>query len=94
MNCTGLWKLLNYNLNRLCYILFRYGSQAGLLTENGLYAIGNAALAVNNVDNLGIKAVAKRAAKDTGKALLTDVKDRKKGNVTANIDSVSYSKKQ
>jgi hypothetical protein len=44
-----------------------------LLAENGLYAIGNTVLAANNVDNLGIKAIAKRAAKDTGKALVTDI---------------------
>ena len=36
-----------------------------------------------NADNLGIKAIAKRAAKDTGKAVLQDVQEKKgAGNET------------
>ena len=30
-----------------------------------------------NVDNLGVKAIAKRAAKDTGKAVLKDMAEKK-----------------
>ena len=53
----------------------RYGSDAGKLAENGLYAIGNTAMTAYNADNLGVKAIAKRAAKDTGKALLLDSRE-------------------
>ncbi|KAL4229931.1 Spartin [Mactra antiquata] len=55
----------------------KYGSDAGQLTENALYATGNLALTAHNANNLGIKAVAKRAAKDTGKAVLNDLSEQR-----------------
>ena len=63
----------------------RYGKEAGTATENALYATGNLGLTVNNARNLGIKAIAKRAAKDTGKAVVEDYKKKKleTGGVTA-----------
>lgn len=67
----------------------KYGSHAGQLAENGLYAIGNTVLTVNNVDNLGIKAVAKRAAKDTGKALVTDINLSRNDKSTVNYNGQS-----
>ncbi|KAK3576396.1 hypothetical protein CHS0354_026729 [Potamilus streckersoni] len=51
----------------------KYGSQAGQLTENALYAAGNIVMTAHNAKNLGVKALAKRAAKDTGKVLLEDI---------------------
>ena len=42
------------------------------MTHNALYATGNVALTTNNVRNLGVKAIAKRAAKDAGKAVVED----------------------
>ena len=56
-----------------CYIFYRYGTDAGKLTHNALYATGNVALTTNNVRNLGVKAIAKRVAKDTGKAVVEDL---------------------
>ena len=50
----------------------RYGGKAGKFTENALYSVGNVGVAYHNVSNLGVKAVAKRAAKDTGKALVVE----------------------
>ncbi|CAC5381555.1 SPG20 [Mytilus coruscus] len=61
---------------------YKYGSQAGLLAEHGMYAVGNTVLTVNNVDNLGIKAVAKRTAKETGKALIMDINEERKTKPT------------
>ena len=52
--------------------LCRYGGQVGTATENALYATGNLGLTVNNARHLGVKAIAKRAAKDTGKAVIED----------------------
>ena len=50
----------------------RYGDEAGQFTEHTLYAAGNVGIAAYNFNNLGVKAVAKRAAKDTGKALVQE----------------------
>ncbi|XP_005091170.1 spartin [Aplysia californica] len=51
----------------------KYGNQVGQLTENSMYAAGNAVLTAYNANHIGVKAVAKRAAKDTGKAVLEDL---------------------
>ena len=59
----------------------RYGNEAGKLTHNALYATGNVAIATNNVSNLGVKAIAKRVAKDTGRAMVKDYQ-----NVTPDDD--------
>ena len=48
------------------------------MTQNTLYSVGNVALTAHHVKNLGIKAVAKKAAKETGKAVLSDIYDRDK----------------
>ena len=70
----------------------RYGDEAGKLTENTVYAAGNLALAAYNVDNLGVKALAKRAAKDTGKAVLQDIQEKKRAEKEANghMNGASY----
>ena len=56
----------------------RYGSEAGELTDNTMYAVGQSAMLGHNISSLGVKGVAKRAAKDTGKALVLNHKDNKK----------------
>lgn len=56
----------------------KYGKDAGQVTENALYATGNLAWTAHNANNLGVKAVAKRAAKDTGKAVLNDLSENRK----------------
>lgn len=71
---------------------YKYGSQAGLLAEHGMYAVGNTVLTVNNVDNLGIKAVAKRTAKETGKALIMDINEERKTKPT-NTRVITQTKK-
>ncbi|GFN94215.1 spartin-like [Plakobranchus ocellatus] len=58
-------------------VTHKYGDEAGALTENTMYAAGNVAMAAYNVDNIGIKAVAKRTAKETGKAVLHDLHNEK-----------------
>lgn len=50
----------------------KYGKEAGEVVSNTVNAIGNLALTTHNVHSLGIKSVAKRTAKDTGKAVLKD----------------------
>ncbi len=66
------------NCDHVLYLLpLRYGGQVGTATENTLYATGNLGLTVNNARNLGVKAIAKRAAKDTGKAVIEDYQKRR-----------------
>lgn len=59
-------------------ISHKYGSEAGVFTEHALYATGNIAMTAHNANNLGVKAIAKRAAKDTGKAVLNDLAEQRK----------------
>ena len=54
------------------FLSFRYGDEAGQFAENTLFAAGNIGMTAYNAKHLGIKAVAKRAAKDTGKAMIED----------------------
>ncbi|XP_067663056.1 spartin-like [Haliotis asinina] len=55
----------------------KYGDEASKFTENTLYSVGNVAMTAYNADNLGIKAITKRAAKDAGKAVLHDLQDER-----------------
>lgn len=48
------------------------------MTGDTLYAVGQTAMAGHNLSSLGVKGVAKRAAKETGKALVTDYEEKKK----------------
>jgi spartin len=50
----------------------RYGNDAGVATEEALYTAGNTAMAAHNVQQLGPKAIAKKAAFDTGKTVIND----------------------
>lgn len=57
-------------------ILSRYGEDAGYFTENTLYTVGNVAMTAYNANHLGVKAIAKRAAKETGKEVLRGYVDK------------------
>lgn len=59
-------------------VTHRYGEEVGSLTDNTLYAVGQTAWAGHNIASLGVKGVAKRAAKDTGKALVLQHEEKKK----------------
>ncbi|XP_041358797.1 spartin-like isoform X2 [Gigantopelta aegis] len=76
----------------------KYGNQAGNLTENTLYSVGNVAMTTHHIKNLGIKAVAKRAAKETGKAVINDLQDnstsKEKSEPHASKDVSSEQKKK
>ena len=45
-----------------------------------MFAAGNVGMAAYNFNNLGIKAIAKRAAKDTGKAVVEDYNKKSKAD--------------
>ena len=60
----------------------KYGSQAADATEQALYTAGNSAIVLQNVQQMGPKAIAKRTAFDTGKTVLLD-KDQDKKDDTS-----------
>jgi len=53
----------------------RYGHEAGTFCEDATSTIGNSVLTGYNVKGLAPKAVAKRVAKNAGKAVITSRKD-------------------
>ena len=68
--CRFTFARLSTHDTHLCY--FRYGQEAGKLTENTMYSAGNVAMTAYSASNLGVKAIVKKAAKDTGRAVLED----------------------
>lgn len=58
---------------------FKYGKHAGSATSNVMGSVVNVGKTAFNLDNLGMKAIAKRTAKDTGHAFLRQhsLKDHK-----------------
>ena len=48
------------------------------MTDNTLYAVGQTAMVGHNISALGVKGLAKRTAKDAGKALVYQYDDNKK----------------
>ncbi|XP_033110673.1 spartin-like [Anneissia japonica] len=54
----------------------KYGDAAARLTDDALGTVGNLGVAAYRIDNLGLKAIAKRTAKDTTKAVVADYKEK------------------
>jgi len=63
----------------------KYGHEASDVTGEAMAAAGNTAQAYWNVKKLGAKAIAKRAAKDTSKAVLLDAEEQIKSNTNKAI---------
>nr|XP_039265832.1 spartin-like [Styela clava] len=53
-------------------VQLKYGQEAGTATSHAMGSVVNVGKTAFNLDNLGLKAIAKRAAKDTGKAVLKE----------------------
>ncbi|KAL7634293.1 UNVERIFIED_CONTAM: hypothetical protein RMT77_015623 [Armadillidium vulgare] len=64
--------------NTVKVVTHKYGPEYGSLTGNTLYAVGQTAMVGHNISSLGVKGIAKRTAKDTGKALIGQYKSSKK----------------
>ncbi|XP_028398401.1 spartin-like [Dendronephthya gigantea] len=71
---TNAWKILYSSLSQatVTTVDHKYGEQAGRITGDAMGAVANAVEAYHNVNNLGYKAIAKKAVKDTGKECLYD----------------------
>ncbi|NXD72193.1 SPART protein, partial [Eolophus roseicapillus] len=63
-------------------VKYKYGDDAGHATDNAVNSAINVGVTAFNIDNIGIKAVVKRTAKETGHAVLDEYKvlDNKKDN--------------
>ena len=59
---------------------YRYGNDAGRITDNSLGAVTNIGFAAYNFSHIGIKAIAKRTAKDTGHALVNEYENTHLGD--------------
>ncbi|NWQ75188.1 SPART protein, partial [Columbina picui] len=55
-------------------VKYKYGEDAGHATDNAMNSAINVGMTALNIDNLGIKAVVKRTAKETGHAVLDEYK--------------------
>uniref|UniRef100_A0A2P2I2L0 Spartin-like n=1 Tax=Hirondellea gigas TaxID=1518452 RepID=A0A2P2I2L0_9CRUS len=69
-------------------VTHKYGAEAGQLTDNTMYAVGQSAMAGYNIASLGVKGVAKKAAKDTGKALVHHHREKKEKTSGAGREQV------
>ncbi|XP_054721908.1 spartin-like [Uloborus diversus] len=74
MGLENAAKTLAYSLSSetVNIVDHKYGSEAGEVVGNAVFSIGNLALTTHNLHSLGPKSVAKRTAKDAGKAVLKD----------------------
>lgn len=72
------WKILYKNLQYATVetLDHKYGSQVSEATNNAMGAAGFALQTYWNVDNIGIKALAKRAAKDTSKEVVKEAEKK------------------
>ncbi|XP_065534456.1 spartin isoform X2 [Lathamus discolor] len=61
-------------------VKYKYGDDAGRATDNAMNSAVNVGVTAFNIDNIGIKAVVKKTAKETGHAVLDEYKvlDKKK----------------
>lgn len=50
----------------------KYGTDAAQVVDHAMYSVGNVALATNSIRSLGIRGLAKRTAKETGKSILQE----------------------
>ncbi|XP_009706087.1 PREDICTED: spartin isoform X1 [Cariama cristata] len=55
-------------------VKYKYGDDAGHATDNAMNSAINVGVTAFNIDNIGIKAVVKRTAKETGHAVLDEYK--------------------
>lgn len=72
------WKILYTNLQHATVktVDYKYGRAVGEATNNAMGAAGFALQTCWNVENLGIKAIAKRTAKDTGKEMVKEAEKK------------------
>uniref|UniRef100_T1J0J2 MIT domain-containing protein n=1 Tax=Strigamia maritima TaxID=126957 RepID=T1J0J2_STRMM len=56
---------------------YRYGCAVGDVTDNAVRTMGNIAMTAYNLNTVGVKSIAKRTAKSTGKALVEEFEEKK-----------------
>ncbi|XP_038617496.1 spartin isoform X2 [Tachyglossus aculeatus] len=65
----------------------KYGAQAGNATDNAMNSAINVGVTAFNIDNIGIKAMVKKTAKQTGHAILEEYKIVEKSEKSAGEES-------
>ncbi|XP_015921418.1 spartin isoform X2 [Parasteatoda tepidariorum] len=78
MGLENAARMLAYSLSAetVNIVGHKYGGEAGEVVGDAVSSIGNLALTTHNVQSLGVKSIAKKTAKDTGKAILKDYSER------------------
>ncbi|XP_019721801.1 spartin-like isoform X1 [Hippocampus comes] len=67
----------------------KYGAAAGQATDNAVNSAINVGVAAFNIDNLGVKAVAKRTGKHTAQAILEDYKLQDRAGALKQVEKSS-----
>ncbi|CAH1777610.1 unnamed protein product [Owenia fusiformis] len=70
LETAGKSLLHNITNETVDVVQHKYGSDVGKATEHAMHATGNLLVAGHNISSLGPKGIAKRAVKETGKAVI------------------------
>lgn len=74
LECAAKCIVSNVSAETVQTVRYKYGHDAGEATHNAVDSAVNVGLTAYNIDNIGIKAMVKRTAKQTGHTLLEDYK--------------------
>ncbi|XP_007434992.1 spartin isoform X1 [Python bivittatus] len=69
-------------------VKYKYGDDAGHATNNAVSSVVNVGMTAFNIDNIGIKAIVKKTAKETGHAVLDEYK------ITGNEENKAIEKRE
>ena len=72
------------------YLSHRYGEHAGKLAEDTVYTAGNIAMTAYQAEGLAVKAVAKRAARDAGSAVIDDIRTAEDDYSDSDAEGANY----
>ncbi|XP_004680263.1 PREDICTED: spartin [Condylura cristata] len=86
LECAAKCIVNNVSAETVQTVRYKYGHTAGEATHDAVDSAINVGVTAYNIDNIGIKAMVKKTAKQTGHTLLEDYKlvDNSKGEVGAN----------
>uniref|UniRef100_A0A8C6FAQ2 Spartin n=1 Tax=Monodon monoceros TaxID=40151 RepID=A0A8C6FAQ2_MONMO len=81
LECAAKCIVNNVSVETVQTVRYKYGHTAGEATHNAVDSAINVGVTAYNIDNVGIKAIVKKTAKQTGHTLLEDYKivDNSKG---------------
>uniref|UniRef100_A0A8C6VNI6 Spartin n=1 Tax=Naja naja TaxID=35670 RepID=A0A8C6VNI6_NAJNA len=74
LECAAKCIAKNVSTETVQTVRFKYGNDAGQATDNAVSSAINVGVTAFNIDHIGIKAIVKKTAKETGHAVLDDYK--------------------